>query len=186
MNTDNYATSLNCQIQVVENEGERPYLLYTEDISKNHPGGLKGRKFKPKVVVHYANTENPHRCFVHLFQKYNALCPYNRPEGAFYLAPLKNPKENCWYSASPIGRNKLAKAVSNMCEECGIQGFRTNHSLRATAATRLYASGVDEQLLWSEQDIEALRVFVLTSVHLVSSNKLCLIFLPTQSSSGLI
>ena len=155
-----------CQIQVVENEGERPYLLYTEDISKNHPGGLKGRKFKPKVVVHYANTENPHRCFVRLFKKYNALCPYNRPEGAFYLAPLKNPKENCWYSASPIGRNKLAKAVSNMCKECGIQGFRTNHSLRATAATRLYASGVDEQLVMERtghRSIEGIRSYKRTS-----------------------
>lgn len=32
----------NCQIQVVENEGDRPFLRYTEDISKNRPGGLKG------------------------------------------------------------------------------------------------------------------------------------------------
>ena len=33
-----------CQIQVVEHPGERLYLKYTEDISKNHPGGLKGKK----------------------------------------------------------------------------------------------------------------------------------------------
>ena len=46
------------QIEVVEREGERPYLLYTEDISKNHPGGLKGRKIRPKVVRHYANVEH--------------------------------------------------------------------------------------------------------------------------------
>ena len=32
-----------CQIEVHDDEGERPYLLYTEDLSKNHPGGLKGR-----------------------------------------------------------------------------------------------------------------------------------------------
>ena len=41
-----------CQIQVIRNEGERPFLRYAEDISKNHPGGLKGRKVKPKVVDH--------------------------------------------------------------------------------------------------------------------------------------
>ena len=34
-----------------------------------------------------------------------------------------------------------------MCKEAGITGFKTNHSLRATAATRLYASGIDEQLV---------------------------------------
>ena len=30
------------QIQTCEREGERPYLLYTEDTSKNRQGGLKG------------------------------------------------------------------------------------------------------------------------------------------------
>ena len=48
-----------CQIQLIEKPGERPYLLYTEGRSKNNPGGLKGRKYKPKVVPHYGNTENP-------------------------------------------------------------------------------------------------------------------------------
>ena len=37
-----------CQIQVVEKQGGRPHLRYTEDISKNRPGGLKGKKVKPK------------------------------------------------------------------------------------------------------------------------------------------
>ena len=61
-----------CQIELVHKEGERPYL---EDLSKNHPGGLKGRKVKPKIVMHHANSDNPDRCFVALFQKYNSLCP---------------------------------------------------------------------------------------------------------------
>ena len=53
-----------CQIQLVESDGERPYLKYTEDTSKNRPGGLKGRKLKPKVVVHYSNVDRPERCLV--------------------------------------------------------------------------------------------------------------------------
>ena len=32
-----------CQIEVIK-KGERPYLEYTEDTSKNHSGGLRGRK----------------------------------------------------------------------------------------------------------------------------------------------
>ena len=43
-----------CQIEV---EGQRSYLKYTEDISKNRSGGLKGRKLKPKVVSHYNNPQ---------------------------------------------------------------------------------------------------------------------------------
>ena len=34
-----------------------------------------------------------------------------------------------------------------MCKEAGLQGFFTNHSWRATAATRMYESGLDEQLI---------------------------------------
>ncbi len=41
--------------------------------------------------------------------------------------------------------NKLEGIVSRLCTEAGIPGFRTNHSLRATAATRLYNAGVEEQ-----------------------------------------
>ena len=44
-----------CQIEVVERSGEKAYLWYTEDVSKNHQGGLNGRKVKPKVVLHHAN-----------------------------------------------------------------------------------------------------------------------------------
>ena len=118
-----------CQIQLVEKPGERLYLKYTEDISKNRPGGLKGRKYQPKTVIHHENVDNPDRCFVQIFKKYNGLCPSDRPDGAFYLTPLKIPKEDCWFSCVPIGRNKLSTTVSTMCKLAGISGFKTNHSL---------------------------------------------------------
>ena len=41
-----------CQIQIIENPGERSYLRYTGDTSKNHPGGLKRCKQRQKVVIH--------------------------------------------------------------------------------------------------------------------------------------
>ena len=34
-----------------------------------------------------------------------------------------------------------------MCKEAGIQGRKTNHSLRATTAARLFQAGLDEQLI---------------------------------------
>ena len=39
------------------------------------------------------------------------------------------------------------KHQPNICKEAGIGGYKTNHSLCATAATRLYQSEVDEQLV---------------------------------------
>lgn len=43
--------------------------------------------------------------------------------------------------------HQLAKTVSKLCSKAGFKGFFTNHSLRATAATRLYNAGIDEQLV---------------------------------------
>ena len=77
--------SLSIQIQLVEKPGERAYLLYREDISKNHQGGLKNRKIKPKIVMHHANVQNPRRCFVQLYKLYNSLCPPNRPHNTCIL-----------------------------------------------------------------------------------------------------
>ena len=82
--------------------------LEMNDILKNRPGGLKGRKFKPKVVVHYLNPENPQRCFVELFKI--SLCPHNRPSNAFYLelSPLTKPKQDFWFSRAPLGHNTFS------------------------------------------------------------------------------
>ena len=122
------------QIKVVENDGERPYLIYTEDISKNRPGGLKGRKQKPKVVIQHAD--------------------------ALYLQPLTNPSPICWYSSRPYGHNWLASTVARLCKE----GIGSNHSLRVTNATWLYDSHIDEQLIMERTghlSSEGVRITIL-------------------------
>ena len=130
------------QIELIEKRGERSYLKYTEDISKNNPGGLKGRKNKPKVVIHHENSDHPERCFVKLFKFYQEKCPPDRKNNAFYLQPLKMyNNDGYWFSVTPIGHSSLANMVARMCTAAGITGYKTNHSLRATAATRLYQAG---------------------------------------------
>ena len=154
------------QIELVEKPGERPHLIYREDISKNRPGGLKGRKMKPKVVVHHANIENTKRCFVRLYKLYMSLCPADRPPDCFYLLPLQKPSATCWYSNRPLGYHKLGTTVACLCKSAGIKGHKTNHSLRVTAATRLYESGVDEQLVMETTghcSTEGVRTYKRTS-----------------------
>lgn len=152
------------QIQLVEKPGETPYLMYIEDLSKNHPGGLKGRKIKRKVVYHHANTQKPERCFVQLYKLYNTRCPINRPDHAYYLKPLQMPQtDHCWYTNQPVGHCTLSNTIKRLCNEAGIPGYRTNHSLRATAATRLHQSGcVEEQEIMERtghRSIEAVRSY---------------------------
>ena len=136
-----------CHFQLVENAGSCPFLKYTEDISKNRTGGLKGRKLKPKVVQHHDNPQNPERCFMRLFKLYQSLLPQERSKNAFYFQPLKIPTADCWFSSKLIGHNALEGTVARLCQKAGIPGFRTNHSLCATTATKLYQAGVEEQLI---------------------------------------
>ena len=148
------------QIQLIEQAGERAYLKYQEDISKNHPGGLKGRKITPIVVYHHANLVNPERCFVRLFKKYSSLTPPDAPANA---KPPKTPTSTCWYSCQPLGHNPLG---ARLCRSAGISGFKTNHSLRATSASRLYQSGVEEQQIMERtghRSLEGVRSYKRTS-----------------------
>ena len=154
------------QIQLVERIGERAHLKYTEDVSKNHPGGLKGRNITPKVVTHHSNPHNPERCFVRLFKLYCKLCPHDAPADAFYLRPALKPTQTCWYSKFPLGHTTLANTVSRLCKLGGITGYKTNHSLRATAISRLYQSGIDEQLVMERtghRSLEGVRSYKRTS-----------------------
>ena len=88
--------------------------------------------------------------------------PPERKCDAFYLTPLKKPNGNVWYTKTPVGHNTLGRTVSRLCKTSGIPGFKTNHSLRVTAATRLFHSGVDEQLIMSRtghRSVEGVRAY---------------------------
>ena len=69
---------------------------------------------------------------------------------SFYLQPLKDPKDEVWFGNTPIGHNSLDKMIGRMCKIAGIKGYKTNHSLRVSLATRLFQNGVDEQLIMAK------------------------------------
>ena len=63
-----------------------------------------------------------------------------------YLQPDR--KGKFAYTKQPIGKNMIAKFLQDGFNSIGIDYKRiTNHSLRKTNATRLYAGGVEEQLI---------------------------------------
>ena len=59
------------------------------------------------------------------------------------------PKGDIWYQKAAVGHNPLANTVTRLFKSAGISGHFSNHSLRATAATRLFDAGVDEQIIMS-------------------------------------
>jgi len=137
------------QITVSEPSLTQPnyVITYKENISKTNTGGLKFKTITPKTVQHIDTLalSNPSRSHALLLLKYFD----KRPVGCsniFYLTPINSTK-SVWYKNVPIGHNTLGKTVQRLCEKGGITGYKTNHSLRATCATRLFDKGVDEQLI---------------------------------------
>ena len=102
-----------------------------------------------------------------LFKEYKKRLPQNVTDTSrFYLHPLKNPKGITWYSSIPVGHNTLSKTVKRLCETADISGFKTNHSLRVTNATRLFQSGAEEQLIMERtghHSIDGVRAYKRTS-----------------------
>ena len=51
-----------------------------------------------------------------------------------------------WFVLTPVGCNPLASMVKNMCQAVGVTG-KTNHSLRATGVSRMFAANVPHKLI---------------------------------------
>jgi integrase len=64
-----------------------------------------------------------------------------------YLRSRTKPTEDEWYSDARVGINTISKVVGKLCDKAGLEGFYSNHSLRATAATRMYNADIPEQLI---------------------------------------
>lgn len=138
---------VNSQI-VLHSDGEREYLRYTEDTCKTSQGGLKHRRVVPKCVDAYDNQQVPQRCIVSVYKEYiSRRPPSEKCSPAFYLRPLSKPTGYVWYSSQPVGFHQLTRTVKRLCREADMTGHFTNHSLRATAASRLYRQNFDEQLI---------------------------------------
>ena len=130
------------QLNIEIREGKK-CLVYTEKNTKTNAGGLRHQRYSAKQVVHFENVENKKRDHVALFVKFLTVRPANCSR--FYLQAVKNIKPSQpWYTSRPIGKNILAKIMQTCSEEAGISGQKTNHSLRATCATRLYQGNYDQ------------------------------------------
>ena len=154
--------------QIVSNlspEGKLRYT-YTENCSKNRAGGFNQLNVPNKVVHSYEDLEAGERCHVYILNKYiSKIPPSAYDQDIFYLRPVsKMPTTDTapWYISVPIGKNPLSKMLKTMCEEAGIHGNKTNHSLRAYAATELFSAGIPENVIQDRtghRSLEGLRKY---------------------------
>ena len=136
------------QIQQTENG-----YKYTENSSKNRSGGLAQLHLKNKCVEIYRNPEAGDRCHCRILDLYISKLPSEaKDKDLFYVRPMEKTnsstptyERSVWYYSIPVGRNKLAQMVPEICKLANISGHKTNHSLRATGATELYEAEVPEK-----------------------------------------
>ena len=106
--------------------------IYTENCSKNRPGGYKQLNTANKIVTIVRSTTSV-ACHCFYMDEYLKRLPQKAIENDnFYVRPLPKfdtSEGSIWFTSVPIGRNKLAKMTSDMCKNAGIGGHKTNHSL---------------------------------------------------------
>ena len=123
------------------------FIRYSEDLGlKTNKGGIKHHKLESKVVDLYP-IDHVQRCPVRLIIKYMSLLPKDNRTNAFYLQPKKKLEPFCWYQSRPVGEKRLRDTIKELCKSAKLPGYYTNHSLRSTAAMKMYRGKIDEQLI---------------------------------------
>ena len=145
---------------------EENHWKYIENGSKNFRGGVGDLGRENKVLQQYPCPELGNRCHFQILDTYFSRLPLKvREKDVFYLTPLRVFKEetgNAWFSLVPVGRNKLDGMVKEMCSKAGIAEPKSNHSLHATGATRLFRGGIPEKAIQARtghKSVEALRTY---------------------------
>ena len=141
------------EVQDPDNPSERIRCVeYTEHGSKNRPGGRHQLNEKNKVVTQFARAELGERCHVFLLEFYLSKLPVGAfQKDVFYMKPrqsLPDSASDPWYTNVPIGHNTLGGLLKQILTLGNIDpSNKSNHSLRATAISRMYQHSVPQKLI---------------------------------------
>ena len=132
-------------IQLGNNSDGLRYIEYHERDSKTMDGTGKA-DWRPTVPRIYSDgtDKDPVVAFeTYVERRPKSMCQENSP---FYLTPIPTKRlradDLVWYYPTPMGHNTLGSLLKNACEAAGIQGKKTNHSLRKTTVKALQKAGV--------------------------------------------
>ena len=149
-------------LKLTQLKREGDHWKYIENGSKSFRCGIADLR---RVVLQFPNENSPSRCHVKLLDWYIEKLPAAaKSKDAFYYTALRKKPEDPsmpWFSAVPVGWNKLDRMVKDIFLDAGIEG-KTNHSLRVAGATRMYNQGIQEKTIQSQtghKSVVALRVY---------------------------
>lgn len=147
------------------------FYEYVEYISKNNQHSFKDINMKNKCTRAYAIPQND-RCIVKLLDTYLGILP--EKASYFYLRALEDwpedhgTKQGSCFVNQRVGLNTLKGILPDICKKARFENRYTNHSLRATAITRMLNSGIPEKVIAEQsghRSLKALRCYEHTSLE---------------------
>ena len=93
----------------------------------------------------WPNTENPEKCPVVTFVKYESQRPADmlNADSPFYLGINHEPGvSGKWFKNVAMGKNRIGDIMKKIAKKANLKGKFTNHSLRRTCCTTLVRAGV--------------------------------------------
>ena len=144
------------------------YYEYIEFASKNNQHRFRDIHAKNKCVKAYANCDDSDKCVVRILDFFKSKLP--KDPKAVYLRPVEkvpSDPDKPWFVNVPVGVNTLNTIIARMCEKVeGIPKY-TNHSLRATAASRLFEKNVPETEVLLDCELTREQLTTKTKLHAV-------------------
>ena len=130
-------------------EDNTEYMEYTENSSKNRPGGNKQLNLENKVVCFYSQPSLGECCHVLLKLYISKLLEESVKKDLFYCRPLKKfSDDGPWYCNMSLGHNTLNSKLKTMLQMAGLTTERKSiHSLRATSISRMFQANVPEKII---------------------------------------
>ena len=92
----------------------------------------------------------------------------------FYMPPLpKTPVDDIkpWYTRQRIGVNTIKQFLSKICSSTGNDTKYTNHSLRATAITRMFNGSIPEKVIAEKSGHKSIKALRCYEKHHSNKNK---------------
>ena len=132
-----------------------------DELTKNH------KEIGEKIAgVMPENKSNLKNCPVRSYVMYNE---HLNPENQFlWQVPLKKVNTETdviWYGKNHIGKNPLAKFMSDVSVNCGLSQIYTNHCIRVTGAsilTRLKFSSSEIMSVTGHKSVQSLAIYQKT------------------------
>ena len=132
-------------ISVQETSDGKEFIELRERNSKMLDGTKPGhfRSTRQKIF----SQPDSDMCPVKLFKQFceKRLSSTKSPDSPFYLTPVpahRLENNDYWYYTTPMGKNTLGTLMKRACQQAGVSGRKTNHSLRKSTVSELTEAGV--------------------------------------------